>query len=75
VVLADCGVMMADACCRALFSEVNKKFPTMPFALRAVDAEQKRFGLVECINHGLLHPYPVLHEKTGELVGCCRTVH
>jgi curved DNA binding protein len=53
---------------RALFSEVNKKFPTMPFALRAVDAEQKRFGLVECINHGLLHPYPVLHEKTGELV-------
>jgi hypothetical protein len=47
----------------------------MPFALRAVDAEQKRFGLVECINHGLLHPYPVLHEKTGELVGCCCTVH
>lgn len=54
--------------CRALFSEVNKKFPTMPFCLRAVEAAQARFGLVECLNHGLLHPYPVLHEKPGELV-------
>jgi len=27
---------------------------------------QLRLGLVECLNHGLLHPYPVLHEKTGE---------
>ena len=59
------------SCCRALFSEVNKRFPTMPFTLRAVEAEQKRFGLVECINHGLLHPYPVLHEKSGELVSSC----
>ena len=25
-------------------------------------------GLGECINHGLLHPYPVLHEKAGEVV-------
>ena len=25
-------------------------------------------GLVECTNHGLLHAYPVLHEKAGELV-------
>lgn len=27
-----------------------------------------RLGLTECINHGLLHPYPVMHEKGGELV-------
>ena len=27
-----------------------------------------RMGLGECINHGLLHPYPVLHEKAGEVV-------
>eukprot|EP00775_Hariotina_reticulata_P003729 gene3729-3990_t len=65
---------------RAVFSEVNKKYPTMPFTLRALteaaegDAKQEltegqlRLGLVECLNHGLLHPYPVLHEKTGELV-------
>ena len=25
-------------------------------------------GLVECTNHGLLHAYPVLYEKSGELV-------
>lgn len=23
---------------------------------------------MECLNHGLLHPYPVLHEKPGEVV-------
>lgn len=23
---------------------------------------------MECLTHGLLHPYPVLHEKGGELV-------
>ncbi len=23
---------------------------------------------MECLNHGLLHPYPVLHEKAGEVV-------
>ena len=30
--------------------------------------KQLRLGLVECLSHGLLHPYPVLHEKAGELV-------
>lgn len=57
-----------------------KRFPTMPFTLRALaegaegDAKQElsqgqlRLGLVECLNHGLLHPYPVLHEKGGDLV-------
>jgi methionine aminopeptidase len=52
----------------------------MPFTLRALtegaegDAKaelssgQLRLGLVECLNHGLLHPYPVLHEKPGDLV-------
>eukprot|EP00879_Flechtneria_rotunda_P015638 GHRR01016356.1.p1 GENE.GHRR01016356.1~~GHRR01016356.1.p1 ORF type:complete len:206 (+),score=84.99 GHRR01016356.1:675-1292(+) len=64
---------------RAVFSEVNKKFPTMPFTVRALadsaegDAKQLteaqlRLGLLECLNHGLLHPYPVLHEKQGDLV-------
>jgi hypothetical protein len=32
-----------------------------------------RLGLVECLNHGLLHPYPVLHEKQGDLVAQVRT--
>lgn len=58
---------------RALFSEVNKRFPTMPFALRSLEAAQARFGLVECLNHGLLHPYPVLHEKPDQLVAQFKT--
>lgn len=53
---------------RAIFSEINTKFPTMPFTLRALQTEHTRFGIVECLNHDLLHPYPVLHEKATELV-------
>ena len=48
---------------RQIFSEINKKYPTMPFTVRSLDTKQGRLGLVECLNHGLLHPYPVLHEK------------
>jgi hypothetical protein len=56
----------------------------MPFTLRALsegaegEAKQElsdgrlRLGLVECLNHGLLHPYPVLHEKQGDLVAQVR---
>ncbi len=39
----------------------------MPFTLRALETERSRFGIVECLNHSLLHPYPVLHEKANEL--------
>ena len=53
---------------RAIFSEINSKFPTMPFTLRALQADHARFGIVECLGHDLLHPYPVLHEKATELV-------
>ena len=51
-----------------MFSEINRKFPAMPFTLRAIEGRGSRLGLVECLNHGLLHAYPVLHEKAGELV-------
>eukprot|EP00216_Chloropicon_sp_CCMP2111_P003260 CAMPEP_0198243454 /NCGR_PEP_ID=MMETSP1446-20131203/27880_1 /TAXON_ID=1461542 ORGANISM="Unidentified sp, Strain CCMP2111" /NCGR_SAMPLE_ID=MMETSP1446 /ASSEMBLY_ACC=CAM_ASM_001112 /LENGTH=387 /DNA_ID=CAMNT_0043927271 /DNA_START=41 /DNA_END=1204 /DNA_ORIENTATION=- len=54
---------------RALFSEINRKFPALPFTLRAIeDKRTAKLGLVECVNHELLHEYPVLHEKPGELV-------
>lgn len=63
---------------RAVLSEINQQFPSMPFTVRALltsasDKEglkpsELRLGMVECLNHGLLHPYPVLHEKSGELV-------
>ncbi len=52
---------------RAVFSEVQRRFTFMPFTLRALENKQARLGLVECVNHGLLHPYPVLHEKVRAL--------
>lgn len=32
---------------------------------RALEEKRARLGLVECVNHDLLQPYPVLHEKPG----------
>jgi hypothetical protein len=60
-----------------VFSEVNRRFPAMPFTTRALIDEtekgmelsrQLKLGLIECLDHDLLHAYPVLHEKTGEIV-------
>ena len=42
--------------------------PPFPRSLRGIEAKQARFGLVECLNHGLLSAYPVTYEKEGELV-------
>ncbi|XP_010907411.1 ERBB-3 BINDING PROTEIN 1 [Elaeis guineensis] len=53
---------------RFIFSEINQKFPIMPFTARALEEKRARLGLVECVNHELLQPYPVLHEKLGDLV-------
>lgn len=54
---------------RYLFNEVNARFPTMPFSLRALEDErQARMGVVECLKHELLHPYPVLYERAGDHV-------
>ncbi|KAK4759383.1 hypothetical protein SAY87_022514 [Trapa incisa] len=66
---------------RFIFSEINQKFPIMPFSARlekcltfyllfcrVLEEKRARLGLVECVNHDLLQPYPVLHEKPGDLV-------
>ncbi|KAH7435866.1 hypothetical protein KP509_06G082300 [Ceratopteris richardii] len=54
---------------RLIFSEINQKFSIMPFTARSFDEEKRaRLGLVECVNHELLQPYPVLHEKPGDYV-------
>eukprot|EP00850_Spirogloea_muscicola_P022800 SM000312S11993 [mRNA] locus=s312:82782:85204:- [translate_table: standard] len=53
---------------RFIFSEINQKFSIMPFTARALEEKRARLGLVECVNHELLQPYPVLHEKPGDLV-------
>ncbi|XP_014680419.1 PREDICTED: proliferation-associated protein 2G4-like [Priapulus caudatus] len=54
---------------RAFFSEVDKKFGTMPFTLRASEDEKKaRMGVIECVSHKLLEPFNVLYEREGEFV-------
>lgn len=54
---------------RVFFSEVNNKFTTMPFTLRAFeDEKQAKLGVVECVKHGLLEPFNVLWEREGEYV-------
>lgn len=54
---------------RYVFNEVNLKCPTLPFTIRALEDErQARMGVVECVKHGLLQSYPVLHTRAGDLV-------
>ena len=41
----------------------------MPFSIASLeDATAARVGVAECINHDMLNMYPVLTEKTGDIV-------
>jgi len=55
---------------RSVITEVNRRFPTTPFNMRSLEGKtgQVRLGLAECISHGMLSQYPVLHEKKDALV-------
>ena len=54
---------------REFFSNVSKRFGTMPFTLRAMENETKaKMGVVECVTHKLVEPFQVLYEKDGEYV-------
>jgi len=53
---------------RYVLNEINQRFPTFPFTLRALDDKKGKLGITEMLKHNLLHPYPVLFEKAGEFV-------
>lgn len=54
---------------RSFFTEVNKKYPTLPFSIRSFqEAVAAKVGVMECLQHDLLNAYPVLVEKQGETV-------
>merc|ERR1712125_200856 len=54
---------------RQFISEVNRRFPALPFTLRAIEDEQvARVGVSEAKRHELLEEYPVLKEKDKEIV-------
>jgi len=53
---------------RAVLTEVDKKYPTLPFTLRHFEDERSaKMGITECVAHGLLTPYPSLHEYDGQV--------
>merc|ERR1719277_2784615 len=54
---------------RQFISEVNRRFPALPFTLRAIEDEQvARVGISEARRHELLEEYPVFREKEGQVV-------
>merc|ERR1712087_116567 len=54
---------------RQFISEGSKRFPALPFSLRAIEDEQvARVGASEAKRHELLEEYPVLTEKSGEII-------
>jgi len=54
---------------RQFISEVNHRFPTLPFTCRAFEDDQVcRIGISEAKRHELLHEYPIVKERDGEFV-------
>jgi len=54
---------------RYVLSEVDKLYPALPFSTSLLtDVRQAKLGMKECVQHGLLQPYPVLFEKDGDYV-------
>eukprot|EP00966_Prymnesium_polylepis_P168659 3899987-Prymnesium_polylepis.1 len=60
--LRPCRVTEISSCARRR-RQVNQRFPTMPFTLRAGDERNWRMGVVECVKHNLFTEYPVLFDK------------
>lgn len=54
---------------RQFISEVNRRFPALPFSLRSIEDEQvARVGVSEAKRHELLEEYPILKEREKETV-------
>jgi len=54
---------------RTFFGEMERRFGTMPFTLRAFEDETRtRLAVQECVSHMLLDPFHVLFEKDSECV-------
>ncbi|KAI9591973.1 proliferation-associated protein 2G4-like protein [Syncephalis fuscata] len=57
------------AASRVLFSEIKQKFGNFPFTLRALeDSNKARLAIPECTKTGVIYPYPIFVEKTGDTV-------
>lgn len=59
---------------RITLSEFTKRGDVYPCSLRSFENNKIRFGLKECVSHGLLEPFFILSEKEGEFIGQCKFV-
>lgn len=60
-------ILKSDAA-RKFFSEVNTRFPSLPFSMRAFDnVTTAKLGVKHCIEHDLLEQFEVHTLKDGEL--------
>ena len=68
--IPDVQYMLKRKTSRFVLNEVQKHFPALPFTLRAIsDTKQAKAGVIECVKHDLLQPFPVIYEKSdGALV-------
>lgn len=58
-----------NSAAREMFSTINKRYRTLPFAERwVVSKPEDRIALSELVRNGSLRRYPVLKEKAGGLV-------
>jgi len=57
---------------RFVLGQVQEKHPYFPFSLRAFatgeGGAKNKMGIKECVDHGILTPYPVLEEKRDQFV-------
>lgn len=53
---------------RELQREIEARYKTFPFALRNVDTKRARLGLSEMVKHNTVVPFPVLYERSDEVV-------
>jgi len=58
---------------REVFSDLQKRFQTFPFGVRALDPKKRMMCVQECLKHDLLQPYPVLESRREEHVAHFKT--
>jgi curved DNA binding protein len=60
-------ILKSDAA-RKFFSEINSRFPSLPFSLRSFEnTTTAKLGVKHCLDHELLEPFEVHTLKDGEL--------
>ncbi|KAI9015567.1 Erbb3 binding protein 1 [Hyaloraphidium curvatum] len=53
---------------RTVYNEISKRFSVFPFSIRALEDKRGRLGILECVQHNLLEPYPVYFDQSAAYV-------